>query len=340
MQKPERQKMFRRNMNLENLLQEINGLLAATEERTVADLDFSMPKYPVVFVIGAPRCGSTVMMQLLAQTGHFAYPTNLLSRFYGAPYVGAKIQLLLTSPEYNFNDEIVDFSAHISFASTLGKTRGALEPNEFWYFWRRFIPNKQPQYLDPSQLVEVDARGFAAELAAIEAAFGKPFATKGHILEYNIPFLSSILDKALFVLVERHPLYNIQSLLEARVKYYGDRSVWYSVRPKEYEMLKDLDPIAQVTGQVYFTNKAIKEGLQQIAPARGLIVAYEHFCKFPQQVFESIADKFAQQGSVMNWECHGPEQFSSTNQVRLPQEEIAAIQRAYQRFSGAEISIC
>ena len=340
MQKPERQAMFRRNINLENLLQEINGMLAATEKHIIMDLNFSMPKYPVVFVVGAPRCGSTVMMQWLAQSGYFAYPTNLLSRFYGAPYVGAKIQLLLTAPEYNFNNEIVDFSSHISFSSTLGKTRGALEPNEFWYFWRRFIPNEQPQYLEPSQLAEVDARGFAAELAALEAAFGKPFATKGHILEYNIPFLSSILDKALFILVERHPLYNIQSLLEARVKYYGDRSVWYSVRPKEYEMLKDLAPIAQVTGQVYFTNKAIREGLQQIAPARGLMVAYEHFCESPQQVFESIGDKYAQQGNIMDWEYRGPARFSSTNQVRLPREDVTEIQRAYERFSGKELSIC
>jgi len=312
----ERREEFRRNENLEHLLGEINGILGPVEDKILED--YKMPQYPVIFVVDVPRCGSTAIMQWLAKTGKFAYPTNLLSRFYGASYIGAKIQQLLTAPEFNFNDEILDFNSEISFTSNLGKTRGALEPNEFWYFWRRFIPNIQPEYLDDQSLKKINGEKFAAELAAIEAVFDKPFVLKAHILEFNIPFLSGLLEKSLFLFIKRHPFYNIQSLLEARVKYSGDRRAWWSVKPKEYDILKDLDPFKQVAGQVYFTNRAIEEGFGKIDAARGLQVSYEEFCTAPEQVFNQITEKLSQQGYRVNWNYTGPEQFQSTNQVRLP----------------------
>ena len=333
-----RQAEFQRNENLERLLKEINSILEPAEDTIL--IHYRMPKYPVIFVVGAPRCGSTLVMQWLARTGKFAYPSNLLSRFYGAPYIGAKIQKLITDPEYDFNNELFDFDNEISFESNLGKTKGALEPNEFWYFWRRFIPNTDPEYLDDKSLEEVNSKKFASELAAVEDVFCKPFAMKGHILQFNIPFLSQIFEKLLFIFIKRHPLYNIQSLLEARAKYFGDRSAWYSVKPREYEKLKDLDPFQQVAGQVYFTNKAIQRGLEQIEVSRQLQVNYEDFCDSPGEFFRQILEKLGNLDmEIDNWDYKGPENFQPTNQVRLPAEECRKIIAAYKRFSGTELSI-
>lgn len=330
-----RQEEFRRNIKLELLLQELNGLLGPIEEGILQR--YRMPRYPVVFVVGVPRCGSTLMMQWLARTGRFAYPTNLLSRFYGAPFLGAKIQQLLTAPEYNFRDELFDFSGEISFSSSLGKTQGALAPNEFWYFWRRFTPNTEPQYLNNEMLSEFNSAGFVAELAALESVFDKPWAMKGLILELNIPFLSSILDKALFLFVRRHPFYNVQSLLQSRMQYFGNDRAWYSIKPQEFEALKDLDPFEQVAGQVYFTNRAIMEGLDRINAARTLTVKYEDFCQHPEQVFELIQAKLEQQGTPVQWDYEGPSQFRSADQVRVPEQDCARIIAAYKRFSGFDI---
>lgn len=331
----DRQGVFRRNEKLEDLLHELTALLEPVEERVLER--FHMPRYPTVFVVGAPRCGSTLMMQWLANTGRFAYPTNLLSRFYGAPYVGARIQQLLTAPEYNFNDEILDFSGKISFSSDLGKTRGALAPNEFWYFWRRFFPVTEPGYVDEGDLQRADGRKFVAELAAIESVFDKPLAMKGLLLELNIPFLSSLFDKVLFLFVRRHPFYNIQSLLEARLRYYGNRRAWYSIKPREFDRLQDLDPIEQVAGQVFFTTSAIERDLGRIAASRGLVVDYEAFCQQPAQVFEQIKAGLAQQGLGADWDYTGPGQFDSTNQIRLPEEDCQRIVNAYRALSGEEL---
>ena len=333
-----RTKEFARNKKLESLLKQINGILGPVEERVIDN--YRMPKYPVVLIVGAPRSGSTLMMQWLAQTGRFAYPTNLLSRFYGAPYLGALIQRLLTDPEFDFNNEFFDFSSEMSFYSDLGKTRGALAPNEFWYFWRRFFPYGEIQYLDEESLAKVDAVRFVAELAAIESVFDKPFAMKGLIINWNIPYVSNLLDQILFIYITRHPLYNVQSLLEARVQYYGDQRGWYSFKPKEYEELKKLDPLEQVAGQVYFTNKSIDQGLGEIDRARWLQVSYEDFCESPGTVFRQILEKLENLGmEIGNWEYEGPENFQPTNQVRLPEEECREIIAAYKRFSGTDLTI-
>lgn len=333
----EREPEFRRNQRLEALLQELNGLLAPVEREIAAQ--HQMPRFPVLFVVGAPRSGSTLIMQWLAATSAFAYPSNLISRFYQAPAVGARIQLLLTAPEYNFRDELYDLSGDIAFTSSLGKTKGALQPNEFWYFWRRFLPNVEPRHLTEEELTRVDGRGFTAELAALEAVFDKPLALKGLIVQLNLPFLSSLLDRALFLHIQRDPLYNIQSLLQARERYFGDRRRWYSIRPQGYEQLKALEPIAQIAGQVYYTNKGIETGLRQVGRERQLTISYERFCEDPGKIYASLQKKYEQQAFTLPETYSGPSHFQTANDIRLPSETIEEIIEAYARFSGEELTV-
>ena len=247
-----RKQIHRRNEKLELLLSEINQILAPAEREIVQN--YRIPNFPVIFIVGCGRSGTTLMLQWLAGTGMFAYPTNLLSRFYTAPYIGAKIQQLLTDPEFKFRNELADFSQEMNYTSDLGKTSGTLSPNEFWYFWRRFFPYGEIQYLTDDQLATVDSMQFVSELAAIEGAFAKPFALKAMIINFNIPYISKILEKALFIHIVREPIYNIQSLLESRERFFGSIGHWYSFKPVEYPSLIDMDPYSQVAGQVYFTN--------------------------------------------------------------------------------------
>src|SRR5207247_2357787 len=105
-----RSQAFRRNASLEGLLATLNGFLACSEQAALEHYSSDHKDYPIVFVMGAHRSGTTLFMQWLANTGAVAYPTNILSRFFGAPVIGAQIQLLLTDPRYAFRDEILDFN--------------------------------------------------------------------------------------------------------------------------------------------------------------------------------------------------------------------------------------
>ena len=99
----QRQTSYQRNTGLESLLNEINSLLAPVEAGVRER--FGKPRLPLILVVGAPRSGTTLVTQWLAAMGGFAYPSNLLSRFFQAPYIGALLQQMLTDPAYQFRDE-------------------------------------------------------------------------------------------------------------------------------------------------------------------------------------------------------------------------------------------
>ena len=327
----DRQKGYRRNEELETLLQELNEMLEAAQRPVLAR--YAEPRYPVVLIVACARAGSTLLLQWLAGTGCFAYPTNLLSRFYGAPYIGARIQQLLTDSRYSFRDEFADYTSEVNFTSDLGKTRGILAPNEFWYFWRRFFHFGEIQTLDDDALQKVNAARFLSELAAWEAAFEKPILLKAHIINWIIPFIARTLKKVLFIHIDREPLYVAQSLLESRQKYFGTLEEWYSFRPPEYVSLKSLSPHAQVAGQVYATNAAISRGLSQVDERYWMRVRYEEFCQDPEQVLNTIQEKFLQQGLILHWHYRGPERFVCNNRLRLAAEEAEMISKAYREFT-------
>lgn len=329
----ERQQAFQRNERLEVLLSELNGVLGDAEKR-IGKLP-ERPAYPVVLVVGAPRSGTTLLVQWLAASGLFAVPTNLLSRFFGAPYIGARIQQLLTDPAYNHQNELGDPAAmEVDYASHVGKTKGMLQPNEFWYFWRRFIPNTDPEWITPEQEQLIDRSGFLAGIAAIEAAFSKPFASKGIILQYNLTCLQRILGKVLFVHTRRHPFFNIQSLLKARRDYFGDEHRWFSVKPREYDRLKDLDPVEQVAGQVYFTRQSIDNELAAMDERYGLIVDHESFCASPGEYYDRLRQKLSVLGYDMKGSYRGPKRFDAHETVMVDTARQEAIRTAYERFSA------
>ncbi len=332
---PSRRAPFQRNPALEALLTELSDLLGPVEARLAAQFD--RPTRPVILIVGAPRSGTTLLLQWLAQSGYLAYPTNLLSRFYAAPAVGARIQLLLTDPRFDFRQELGDLSHTFDLTSELGKTRGALAPNEFWYFWRRFFPLTAPRQLSPAEEAQADGRGLAAEIAAIQAVFEQPFVAKGMLLQFNLPFLARFFDHLLVIHIQRHPLYVMQSLLRAREMYFGDRGAWYSVEPPETHRLRTLpDPLQQVAGQVYYTRQHITAGLAALPPAQALVWGYAAFCARPAAHWDALTTRLAQSGytPAAAWPYRGPEQLTPTNTPRLTPAEQSQAQAAYAHFSG------
>lgn len=319
---------FRRNELLEDLLNELNEDLRPSENQLISrHQKRTGMEYPLILVMGPLRSGTTLFTQWLANTGLAAYPTNLLSRFYQAPIIGAKIQLLLTDPRYNFRDELGEFAQQAEYTSENGKTRGVLAPNEFWYFWRRFLAEPgRDVWTDDELRQTMDTRTMVAELAGMMDVFQKPFAAKGMLFNYNIPFLDSILDKAIFVQIKRDPVANVASVLDARRRQLGSEAAWYSFKIPEYEQLKDLGPHEQAAGQVHFINQAVTQGLAKIDDSRKMLVQYEDFCVDPRSVFEELAEK----AELDNSHYAGPDQFNVTRSEEI--ENRAMISKAIARF--------
>ena len=330
-----RTEKYARVSALEALLKDLNGNLASANENYLED---SAEQFSKIFLMGPHRSGSTLFMQWLANSGLVAYPTNLLSRFFGAPLVGAKIQQLLTDPQYNFRNEILDFNSEINFSSDNGKTKGALAPNEFWYFWRRFLSFDELDYMPPDELQQkANLPGFRDELNALANIFEKPFAMKAMIMNQNIPELAEQFDKPLFIWIRRDPIFNIQSALEARKRQYGDINTWYSFKIKEYPHLKGLDPLESVAGQIAAINGSVEQGIADLPDHKKLVVQYEDFCKRPEYYFNEIIRRLVERGGIGEAdipEYSGEARFSNTNVWRLEEYSQEEAERVYKAASG------
>lgn len=283
---------FERSDNLEGVLSIINESI-----KTAVKPPYARPKYPVIVIVGNARSGTTLALQWLAATGHFAYPSNLLARFYSNPYFGALTQQALADFDPS---EQIGLSKSYQYSSALGKTDGALAPSEFWYFWRRFFAFGEKQQLSPEALENCDTAAFLEGLAGIEAAFDKPVVLKGMIMNWHISFLDEILDKVIFLNMERDDFFTGQSLYFARERFFGDASKWYSFKPAEYDQLIGKSPLAQVAGQIHYTGKAVRHELEKVPDTRQLTLQYEAFCRTPKAAYEAIQSRMAAQGFALD----------------------------------------
>ncbi|MCJ0825707.1 sulfotransferase [Luteimonas sp. 50] len=320
---------FARNESLEALLVELNAMLSRAEQGLALP---SQPTLPVLLVVGPPRSGTTLVMQWLAATGSFSWPTNLLSRFYAAPYVGARIQQLLTDPQFNYRNELIADASPSGFESDLGKTRGLLQPNEFWYFWRRFFPLQWPEPLSQEQQVSADGAGFVAGLAAIECALGKPFAAKALLLQYNLTLLSALLPKAIFLHVRRNPVENAASLLRARERFWGDSEQWYSARPPGSESLLIRNKYEQVAGQVAYTHSSIERELSLLPNERHLRIDLEEFRSSTHPTWRAIVERCELLGHRLPSSHAAPRGFARQDSV-ISDDTASALTSAFDRVA-------
>ena len=322
---------FKRNSNLEALLEELAQYLEPIESEI--EKRFTKPTFPPLFLVGNPRSGTSLFMQFLSATNAFAVPTNLLSRFYYAPYLGAKIQELTTNPKYDYKNQLGTEDYKITFNSVLGGTHGKLSPSEILHFWRLFLPRYDPQYLNENECGKIDVVGLRKGIAAIESVFEKPFAAKAFMLQYNLDWLIKAFPNCIIVYLKREPIFVMQSILKAREIHYGDRQKWWSVKPQEYEFLKEMDPYHQIAGQVYYTDKALEEQLTGLCESKKLEIKYEDFCLNPRYVAASIKQKYFEAGFELQMnEENMISQFEPRNEMRGAADDLQSLEKAYQYF--------
>ncbi|KPP97290.1 MAG: sulfotransferase [Bacteroidetes bacterium HLUCCA01] len=318
---------FEKNNNLEEILAKVNGLLAPVEQQEMKKVE--KPKYPNLLLIGCPRCGSTMFTQWAASLEAFSYPSNFLSRFYKAPYIGALIYNMVTKPEYQYRDEFADINDELKFSSAIGKTKGFKAPHEFWYFWREFIDFPDVPCSEEDFAREFDFKSLQKELALIQKAFGKPFLCKAKIVNWYLESMSEHIEDVIYLHMYRDPIAMTRSLLKARGKWTGNQEKWFSWKPREYPTIKNMDKYHQVAGQIYFIEKEILSKKKNLGNTY-LSFSYEDLCNKPEAVYLEISNKIkAFNSTFVIPEYSGEKQFQISNPIS---EEDKHIEEAFKYF--------
>lgn len=306
--------------NIEDIISQLRELLRPLQLEI--EKNFSPNKYPFTFIIGNPRSGTTLLLQSLARINSFAVPSNLIARFSYAPYIGALIQQLL-------NDSLSQNAFQKELSSNLGKTKELLEPNEFQHFFRLYSNNFFPSYINQNQLEKIDFKSMMLGLSSIESVFDKPVLTKLVMFQYNLLTFFEQIPNSIFLYIKRDPIFIMQSIFQARLNYYGNLNEWWSVKPKEFDQLKNQDIYSQIAGQVYYTDKAISEQLTNIPDDNKLVLFYEDFIKNSEDVFEVVRKKYLKLGIDLQFDTYQKLELNSSNRVKIRQTDLEQLETAY-----------
>jgi hypothetical protein len=244
------------------------GFLRTFERRILLRSGGRIPEStPPVFIIGAPRTGSTLLYQVLTQRFRVGYISNLAALFYKSLYLGFRVH------RRAFGD-----APHGSFTSEYGRTRGWIAPSECGKFWYQWFP-KEPHFVPANAWQPGKYDRLRDTMAAISQASERPFVFKNLMCGQRLQVLAKVFPEARYIFIVRDPLDTAQSILIRREMHQGGKEEWSSVKPPNYPELSRLPYPAQIVGQVYWTGRQIREDLARLPAGSSVTVRYEDFCQ-------------------------------------------------------------
>jgi len=234
---------------------------------------------PQIFILGLPRSGATLVYQYIIHRLHVAYFTNSAGNRPFLPCLTIAIQKIFRKPYVS------------DFKSNYGRIAGPMAPREAGKIWNRFfLPDK---YQRAEDIDEASKKKLYSIITCIQKIFGDvPFVNKNVRNSLHVHALSKIFPNSRFLVVERNLEDVALSILRGRKLIHGDHRIWFSVKPRNYEEIKNLPVPQQIFQQIKDVTLCIKESIKELEPERVKIINYEDFCKNPEIVIENFKDVF------------------------------------------------
>lgn len=263
--------------------------------------------HPPIFIIGAPRSGTTMLYQVLLQTFRSAYISNLMALL---PSLMVKMTRISKRVACQYRG---------SHNSSFGYIPGLLSPNEagsIMQFW--FEDARSPHERDY----------VARTVRAISAATDAPLVLKNVNNTLRIAAIRSVLPDSRFIFIKRDPRFTAQSILLARRKFGIQAGCW-SATPPGHEEIDASDPMRLVLWQV-LTLEAMASRACQDMPRTTLVTTYENICQDAEAALAEIGEKFHLQQRNDRQSCSVP--ITPSNAIRLPADEWDRLENIYQEM--------
>ena len=236
-------------------------------------------KYLPIFILGAPRSGSTLLIQSMIHYFDIAYMTNFTRNFFKVPLTGLWLQqhLFTKKPPMNFN-------------SKFGKTSGIWGPNEAAEFWYQWFPSGEDIFVGEGDISKEILRDIRKKIMGLIGISKSPFLFKNLHNCMRILPLRKAVPESIFIVCYRDPVDIAQSILQCREKILGSKSLWWSVPPREYNEIKNKPPLQQVAEQVHYIYKQIEKDLSKGDTEYVFNLHYSDLCNNPTQTMRAIKD--------------------------------------------------
>lgn len=287
----------RRTLN-RSVLQRLELLRADGSDRPL--------EHAPLLIVGAPRSGSTLLYQLLVQRFDVTYLANRHCAFFGAPSLVERFGGRGATPPADYS------SKH-------GLTEGAWGPSECGPFWYRFF-RKSPQFVSTADVAPRELRRLRAAVRALGSAGRRPPVFKNLLCALRLGPLAAALPEARFVVIDRDIEQHARSILAARQRANGEVRSWWSAEPPGWEGLRDLDPVAQVVGQIDAIHGTIDAARASVGRERFLDVRYEQLVADVGATLGEIADFAASNEIRLEVRGEVPGSFPRAEPARLPEE--------------------
>ncbi|MCF8303738.1 MAG: sulfotransferase [Bacteroidales bacterium] len=284
--------------------------------------------FPILFIVGAPRSGSTLLYQLLTNYLQVKYIDNLTNNSRETPYWGAWLSNLF------FNDK-----THGNFSSSYGKTHsaGLHAPAEGGALWYQWLPT-YPHFIDFNDIDKNTENRILRIFNAIINRYHQPFIIKNLHFSQRLRFVAETFHNAKILFIRRDPFYIAQSIYNARVANFNDPNVWWSTYPRNSNELKALPYDDQIAGQIYYTEHQIINDLKYYDARNVSVVQYEHIAgktdSLLQQlgVFIQAERRNTNQEELMN-------SVTVRNTQKVNDEVAKALTKALKKFNWAKLEV-
>lgn len=248
-------------------------------------------KHQPIFIIGAPRTGSTILYQTLTNQLDVLYIDNLACRFNKNLFFGFWLSNLFFKKK-----------AHNCFSSHYGSTKGLHSPSECGAFWYRWLP-KDRHFIDHDDVTDKMIKEIREEITAITNKYDKPIIINNNNIALRIRLVSKIFPDAKYIVCDRAPFYVAQSLILARKNFFNDIEKWWSILPREYEEIHKEKPSVQVVNQHYYINKQMYKDLKKIVDRSAYqVINYSRFAHNSEETVKLLAKYFGGYGFRADFE--------------------------------------
>lgn len=236
-------------------------------ERLLMKLGPRDNRFPPLFIVGAPRCGTTVVSLHLVNTFEFSYFPNVSKQNPQCPLIAAALASLIW--DYIPTTE-----------SSYGIVDGPMAPSDGWQIFHRWFPRYD--HSEPGNTESLD--DLRRMVAFLEILMGGPFLNKNNNNSTRIRELNQLFPRSLFIHVRRNLRDAIASLIRARKDHDVPPNGWWSVAPPQCHDTAPADTVKRSVLQVCEVDDYIRSSLQEIPESRFAEVHYESFCEHPSRI--------------------------------------------------------